>query len=60
MKLTETQRQTISRLEDELSELLWDEVYYNNPDKDVISLYEEGVELNFHVEINPYVGIHSN
>jgi len=60
MNLTETQRQTITKLEDTLSELLWDEVYYENPDKDVISLYEEGVELNFEVKLKPYVGIHSN
>ena len=58
MELTEQQRTTLSTLEKELSETLWNEVYYENPNKEVVSLYNEGVELNFSVKLEPYEGLH--
>lgn len=57
MELTTQQQETLSKLENSLSEELWDQVYYGtNPNPELISLYKEGVEVTFQVSLTPYVG----
>ena len=58
MNLTQTQRETIKQLEENLSEQLWDHLYYgDNPNPDIVKLFREGVELNFKVTLKPYTGV---
>lgn len=64
MNLTTEQRDTISRLQDELTDYLWNHLYYGDKKVEVeklcegvVSLYDEGVELNFDVKLSPYEGI---
>ena len=54
--LTEEQKNLITQLQDELGTYLWEQTYYNDPNKKVTSLFKEGVELNFEVTLKPYVG----
>lgn len=57
MELTEQQQTTLTNLEKELSEVLWNHTYYEKPNKEVVSLYNQGVELNFEVKLLPYEGL---
>ena len=57
MDLTTQQKEIITKLETQLSEQLWGNVYYGEtPNQEVLSLFKDGVELNFEVTLIPYVG----
>jgi hypothetical protein len=51
------QQDVIKKISDELSETIWDQVYYDSANPDVIRLYDQGVELTFQVVITPYMGV---
>ena len=58
MILTTDQQQTIKSLEEKLSILLWEDLHYGDtPNEDVVKLFREGVELNFKVSIQSYMGV---
>ena len=57
MVLTDTQQQTLDTLKTQLESYLWEQVYYGEPNPEVVSLFQEGVELNFDVTIKPYQGV---
>ena len=57
MELTKKQTETLSKLETQLEEVLWNSVYYENPNPEVVSLFNSGIELNFQVKLLPYEGL---
>ena len=58
LKLTTQQQDTINKLEELLSDQLWETTYYGEtPNQDIIKLFQQGVELNFEVTLTPYMGV---
>ena len=57
MELTTEQQRKLSSLETQLRNKFWEECYYgDNPLKELWELYDEGVEVTFSVNLNPYEG----
>ena len=58
MELSQKQKQDIQNLKEELETQLWEDTYYGEtPNKKVVELFREGVELNYEVTITPYEGV---
>ena len=56
MELSQDQKLTICQIENDLSEYLWEQTYYVDPNTQVHTLFNQGVELYFEVKVIPYVG----
>ena len=58
--LTPTQQTIITRLEERLEDLLWEEQYYGeNPNQELWELYNQGLEVTFNVKLKTYEGYNS-
>ena len=56
MELTTEQQTKLSELKETLEEELWDKFYYEDENPVLWELYNQGVELNFGLELQPYEG----